>query len=152
MISPELAEKLTAVVPKYVPPSPPSAKPRLPDAEESEHPRNAIIRLPRYLVREPKLPVIKERDMLTATGQRDLALRRHPGLRFGSFGGLNNDFWAHALLEEEYGIERQKEMWDLLSLLGRNGPPPVFTGRPPFATPVPASGPWKGLVVPWERR
>jgi hypothetical protein len=152
-LSAGVAEKLAAVAPKYVPPpAPPPQAEVAPDSREADKPRNGIVRLPSYIVQEEKLPAMKERDMLTPQGRLDLALKRHPGLRVGSFGVFKNDFWAGALLEEELGIERQKEMYSLTSLLPGAGRPPIFTGRPPFATPVAASGPWAGLVVPWERR
>jgi hypothetical protein len=152
-ISAGVAEKLAAVAPKYVAsPAPQPASETTPDAREADKPRNGIVRLPSYIVQEEKLPAMKERDMLTPHGRLDLAYKRHPGLRVGSFGIFNNNVWADALLEEELGIERQKEMYSLMSLLPGAGRPPIFMGRPPFSLPVAASGPSAGLVVPWERR
>lgn len=128
-----------------------SSTPAAPVAQtETDVPRNGIIRLPSYVVREQRLVVPKPRDVLTPQGRLDLALKRHPGLRLGAFSWLNNNTWADALLEEELGIERQKEMFYLTASPGQR--PPVFTGRPPFSLPRAASGPWAGLVVPWERK
>ncbi len=154
-ISDEVARKLAEAAPKFSPAPAAPANPVTPDGEpvERDRPRNGIIRLPRYLVQESRIPVPTERDVLTEKGRLELALKRHPGLRLGAFGPLNNNVWATALLEEEWGIERQQAMFDLLSLLpGKDRPRPIFMGRPPFSTPTAASGPWAGLVVPWERK
>jgi len=150
VISSQVAALLAAATPKYTPPDPAAAK--LVEPEVTDPPRNGIIRLSPYVVRELKLPLPPERDILTAQGRLDRALARHPGLRAGPFASLNN-VWAAAMLEEELGIERQKEMLDLLGLLaGAKSGPPILIGRPPFSTPAPANGPWQGLVVPWERK
>jgi hypothetical protein len=153
-LSPAVAALLTISAPRYSPPpAAPSPSPDVaPDARDTDKPRNGIIRLPSYLVQEEKLPVLKQRDILTPHGRLELALKRHPGLRFGSFGPLNNNVWANALLEEEFGIERSAEMASLLGLTPGKHEPFVIAGRPPFSIPYAASGPWAGLVVPWERR
>lgn len=88
-------------------------------------PRDGVIRLPSYLVREERLPKLKERDMLTPEGKIALAYQRHPGLRAGNFLrflGLSNDGIALAMVEEELAIERRKEFYDLAGLLpGKEG-------------------------------
>ena len=154
VISRQVAGLLAAAAPKYSPPDPAPAKPVETESPETDKPRNGIIRLPPYVVRERKLQELKERDLLTAKGRLDLALQRHPGLRLGSLGPLNNNRWAGAMLEEEFAIERRKEMLDLLSLLpdGPNKPQPFPYWRPWFTTLRPSSGPWGGLVVPWEKK
>jgi hypothetical protein len=153
VVSPAVAGMLAAQTPKFSPPPPISAEAArgAADRREAERPRNGIIRLPSYVVREAKPPVFKERELLTEAGRMDLGFKRHPGLHIGPFSKLNN-VWADAMLEEESGIERQKEMYELLGLAGGGGWAPVFAGRPPFALPVALSGPGGGLVVPWERR
>jgi hypothetical protein len=146
-ISPELAAKLSSSLPFYLARTPlPAAPPAAALAAESiDVPANGIIRLPRLVVQEKRLAPIAERDLLTSRGGSELASKRHPGLKFPG-----NSIWAEALLEEEFAIERQREMYELLGPAG--GRPPIFTGRPPWKLPVHASGPEKGLVVPWERR
>jgi hypothetical protein len=143
---------LAELAPRYTPPpAKATVSPAVEEPHETEKPRNGIIRLPRYLVQETKPPTFKERELLTQRGALDLAYKRHPGLRLGSFGPFKNDVWAKALLDEEWGIERSKEMFELLRFAGAN-PPPEFLGRPAWGLPFAGSGPWAGLVVPWERR
>ncbi len=156
MVAAELSSTVKAmladVTPRYAPPAKTSDAVATEESHETEKPRNGIIRLPRYLVQEAKPPTFKESELYTARGQLGLGYQRHPGLRIGSIGPLNNDAWAKALLEEEWGIERSKEMFELLRFVPGANPGPVFVGRPPFSLPLAGSGPWAGLVVPWERR
>lgn len=144
-ISPELAQKLASVVPPYLArnPAPANANPAATTEEEAA--RNGIFLLPRFEVRDSKLPALHERDMLTEVGRQELARKRNPGL-----GSFRNSAWIQALNEEEFGIQRQREMHELMG--PGKGPPPVFQGRPQWSLPAPASGPYKGLVVPWERK
>jgi len=79
-ISAEAAAALAATAPKYAPPpKPPESKPEaeLPDLREIDKPKNAIIRLPKYIVQEPKPPVFRERDINTAKGLAEIAMRRY---------------------------------------------------------------------------
>ena len=116
-VSPETAAKLAAVAPKFVPPTPAEEKPAA-DLRDTDKPKNGIIRLPAYLVREPKMRELKQRELLTPKGKLDLALKRHPGLRFNPLFFLgSNDGIARAMLEEEDRLERLAEMADLLSLM-----------------------------------
>src|ERR1041384_5012213 len=67
-ISPEVAAQLQGYAPKYTPPPPkPTPKPEDEevDAREVDKPRNGIIRLPKYIVQEPKSPVLNERAAST---------------------------------------------------------------------------------------
>lgn len=78
-ISPEVAAQLSANTPKYAPPAPapkPTPDGELPDMREIDKPRNTIIRLPSYIVREPKPPVLSERAVHTDKGLADIAVRR----------------------------------------------------------------------------
>jgi hypothetical protein len=81
---------------------------------DADVPRNAIIRLPQYDVREDQLPKFRERELLTPKGREDVALRRHPGLRFGPLSFLNVRRGLD-MLEEEDEIDRRREMAELLS-------------------------------------
>jgi hypothetical protein len=80
-------------------------------------PDKDVFRLPAYIVQEPKLPAFKERELLTPKGKIDLALKRHPGLRFGSLPFFSNNGIGLAMLEEEFRLERLHEMADLMTLL-----------------------------------
>jgi hypothetical protein len=148
-ISPEIAAKLSVNAPKFstakVSTSP--AK-ELPDLREIDKPRNRIIRLPRemveprvipqseiplegspgvlqlptYVVRENKIPAFKERELLTPQGKLDLALKRRPGLRIGWLPFFSNAGVALAMLEEDFALERKKEMQDLLGFYRYSDP------------------------------
>jgi hypothetical protein len=79
-ISPEVSAQLQAYAPKYVPPPPkPAPKPEeeAVDARDVDKPRNGIIRLPKYIVQEPKSPVLNERAISTEKGIKDIAVRRY---------------------------------------------------------------------------
>jgi len=147
VISPEVSAMLALSVPKFAP-----APPVPVEAFDADKSRTGIISLPQFFVEEQKLPGFKERDLLTSHGGLDLAIKRRPGLRIGAIGPNKNDFWAKALLEEDTGVERAKEMFELTRFTPGAKPAPFFLGRPLFATPLPAAGPWGGLMVPWERK
>jgi hypothetical protein len=110
-LSPALAAKLTEALPKFTPKSeaPDDASTSAGATPARDIPRNGILRLPNYEVRERRIPEFKERDMLTPKGKVELALKRHPGLRFGPFAFLNIA-WGLAMLEEEHKLERRLEM------------------------------------------
>jgi hypothetical protein len=74
---------LTNAMPKYNPPSktdPAKSGDEEADARDTDKPKNAIIRLPQYVVREPKSPVFTEREDMTQKGLDDLAMKRYLGL------------------------------------------------------------------------
>lgn len=127
-ISPELAAKMAAAVPFYLARTPTAAPPPATASTAAttvapDTPANGIIRLPRVVVQEKKLPAIPEREILTSRAKAELTLKRYPGLRLPG-----NSIWVEAFIEEE------------------------LTGRPPWKLPVHFSGPEQGLVVPWERK
>ncbi|MEO6001624.1 MAG: hypothetical protein ABIZ04_16850 [Opitutus sp.] len=104
-------------LPKFVPAETrtPVADASLPaDLHEIDRPRNAIIRLPQYDVRDDKLPLFRERELLTDQGRIDLALKRHPGLKIGPLMVLNFRRGLDMLAEEQ-AIERGKELGALLA-------------------------------------
>jgi hypothetical protein len=76
--SAELADALTSTMPKYSPPPKPSETEA--DLRDTDKPKNGIIRLPQYVVREPKSPVFTERESLTRQGLNDLAMKRYLGI------------------------------------------------------------------------
>jgi hypothetical protein len=79
-ISSEAAAALAAASPKYTPPPPkPPPKPEeeLVDLREVDKPKNTIVRLPKYIVQEKKPPIFRERDIYTAKGLTELAMRRY---------------------------------------------------------------------------
>ena len=79
-VSNEVAATISAGMPKYnPPPKAPEPKPEeeLPDLRETDKPKNQIIRLPKYIVREPRNPVLRDRDVNTKAGQAALAEHRY---------------------------------------------------------------------------
>jgi hypothetical protein len=78
-ISSEVAASLAAAMPKYNPPKPPPPKPveLPPDLRETDKPKNGIVRLPNYVVRESKSPVFRERDINTQQGLANIAKQRY---------------------------------------------------------------------------
>jgi hypothetical protein len=119
-ISPTVAAQLSAVGPKFDPAvAAAAAKPIEPgtDLREIDKPRNTIIRLPNFEVQEEKLVTLKPRELLTPPERLRAALKKHPGLHFGSLPFLSNNGIALAMQAEEERLERMKEMDDLLSLL-----------------------------------
>lgn len=79
-ISGEVAASLAAAMPKYNPPKPaPPPKPieELPDLRETDKPKNGIVRLPNYVVREAKPPVFRERDINTQQGMANIAMKKY---------------------------------------------------------------------------
>jgi hypothetical protein len=114
LTSPQTSARLSAALPKFSPARPTSATEQneAADSTHPDQPKNAIIRLPRYEVLDRKLPVFRERELLTAKGRVALAYKRHPGLRFGPFSFLNAK-WGLAMLEEEQALERAAELAEL---------------------------------------
>ena len=78
-ISSEVAASLAAAMPKYNPPKPPPPKPveLPPDLRETDKPKNSIVRLPDYVVRESKSPIFRERDINTQQGMANLAMKKY---------------------------------------------------------------------------
>ena len=79
-VSPDVAAQLAASRPKFTtiaPPPPPKPEEETPDLRETDKPKNTIVRLPKYVVQEPRPPVFRERDIHTKEGLANLAMRRY---------------------------------------------------------------------------
>lgn len=114
-ISPEVAAQLAAVAPKFTPP-PPKPTEEEEDLRESDKPRNGIIRLPTYVIRERPI-ILTERAVHTRKGLEDLAVKRYVSEGFRVLNavrlpliGASAEQYAMALYEED---ERLKNMSDL---------------------------------------
>lgn len=126
LISSGVAAALAAHMPKYTPPKPVEKTPEedLPDMRDIDKPKNTIVRLPKFIVREPKPPIFRERDINTKQGLANIAMRRyltetdralnrftlplfHP---FSLLGGTSNEDRALAMYAED---ERLKNMADV---------------------------------------
>lgn len=119
--SADTAAKLTAAVPKFEAPAA-AATPGGPGVAESplahelDKPRNQIIRLPQYVVGEPKVHLpSREMEVLTPKGRVEYALDRRPGLRFGPLAWLNGPI-ALAMLDDDLAAERRHQEAELWSL------------------------------------
>jgi hypothetical protein len=116
-ISTATAARLNAAVPKFIPPAATAPGAPASAARLEDKPKNGIVRLPDYIINEPKAPAFKERELLTGYGHLQLAYKRHPGLHFGSLPILSNNGIAFFMLEEDYRLERKKEMEELSGLI-----------------------------------
>jgi len=117
VVSPEVAAALAAGMPKYNPPKPVEKTEDDIDMREVDKPRNQIIRLPEYVVREERPPVFRERDIHTQKGLRELARMRYlsdTGQALNRFNiplfGMGADAYALMRYEED---ERLKNISDL---------------------------------------
>jgi hypothetical protein len=90
-VSAKVAAALSAGMPKFSPPTPtptPEAEPQ--DLRDIDKPKNEIHRLPKYVVRESRPPIFRDRDLFTLDGMLDLTMKRHAGLQFGNILDLNS--------------------------------------------------------------
>ncbi len=91
-VSSKVAAALSMGMPKFSPPTPtptPAAEPE--DLRDIDKPKNEIHRLPKYVVREARPPIFRDRDLFTMDGMLDLTMKRHAGLIVGNFLGLNSN-------------------------------------------------------------
>ncbi len=72
--SSELSSALVESMPKYNPP-----KPVAPPAEaaEADKPKNGIVRLPKYVVRDRRPQIFTDKDVLTEQGKKDAAMKAY---------------------------------------------------------------------------
>jgi hypothetical protein len=127
-ISGAVAAQLAAAAPKYTPP-PPKPEPKVeeeePDMRDVDKPRNGIIRLPKYVVREPKPAVLNERAVNTAQGLKEIAMRRYftdAGLALNRFQiplfaslsteGNSNEARAMEMYREDERLQNMADMKD----------------------------------------
>ncbi len=113
-ISNSLAASLADSMPKYNPP--PKPKPEEEndqdvDLRDIDKPRNQIIRLPKYVVQEPKPPVFRERDLHSLQSRTSLAMQRYAGLNLGPFSRLNRPI-ALAMYQEQERVDNMADLED----------------------------------------
>ncbi len=106
-VSSKIAADLASGMPKFSAPSP-TPTPVI-DTSDIDRPRNQIPRLPKYIVRESRPPVFRNRDLFTNEGLIDLSFKNHPGLLFGNLLGLNGPVAYQMYLDEQ----RKSDMDDL---------------------------------------
>ena len=122
VMSDEVAATLASGMPKYNPPKPVAPKPEeeQPDLREIDKPKNTIIRLPKYVVKEPKPPVFREIDLRSKSQQADIALRTHAGLKIGNIGGLNDPV-ALMMYQEQDRLNNMSDLSDEAKTAKRAG-------------------------------
>lgn len=87
-ISGDVATMLAHSMPKFTPPPPPPPPPtaaelakkaeeEAADLRETDKPKNAIVRLEKYVVQEKRPPIFTEREIYTKKGLTALAMRRY---------------------------------------------------------------------------
>lgn len=109
-VSNEVAAALAAVMPKYEPPKPAPAKAEddeeLPDLRETDKPRNKIVRLPEYVVREKKPPVFNESEL---RNKDNFAKQRYSGLNLSP----GNTTVGREMLWEDERLQNKATFTDL---------------------------------------
>jgi hypothetical protein len=101
-ISDNLASALAESMPKYNPPKPVEETPEDDiDLRDVDKPKNHIIRLPKYIVRDPKPPVFRESDLYSSKSLAERAMRRYAGLNLGPFSNLNQKTALDMYREDE---------------------------------------------------
>ncbi len=122
-VSPGVAAALALGMPRYSPPKPtPTPPPQPVDLRDVDKPRNEIKRLPKYIVRESRPPVFRDRDLFTAAGLADLSLKNHPGLHFGNFLGLNSAT-AYQMYLDDQRLENMSDLADTARAMSAGGDP-----------------------------
>ncbi len=90
------------------------------DLRDEDKPRNGIIRLPDYVVREKRPPVFKEKDLSTTDRKTDLGMKRYAGLNFGPFANLNRPI-ALAMYQEQERLDNMSDLADEAQTARRSG-------------------------------
>lgn len=128
-ISNNLASALAASMPKYNPPPKPKPEDEDVDLREVDKPRNGIIRLPKYTVRDRKPPVFRERDIYTKGGLADLARRRYLTPTYRMLNSLYVPFFtasptdqAMAMYAEDERLNNMAELEDNARTVSRSDP------------------------------
>lgn len=119
-VSSDVAAALAAAAPKYeaLPPKPePKPEAEQVDLREVDKPKNTIVRLPTYMVREQKPPVFRERDIYTKKGLEEIAMRRYISDADRALNGFALPFIGASLQARAMAMyqedERLRNMTDL---------------------------------------
>jgi hypothetical protein len=125
-VSPGVAAALSAGMPKFSPPTPsPTPTPEIKDMADIDKPKNGIVRLPTYVVRDSRPPIFRNRDLYTNTALIELTLKKHPGLLFGNFLGLNARAEpgspAYQMLLDDQRQEGMADLFDTAHAMAQGG-------------------------------
>ena len=139
----------------FNPPQPPKKNPEPEpaiDPNDADQPANEIIRLPSYIVREPRPPVIRERDIYSKKGLGELAVNRYFSETAKAlnkytlpFVGMGSESYAMMMLEEDERLKNLDDAKQKISLLRETDPAAAeqlkrevdqtFIRRTPFSEP-----------------
>jgi hypothetical protein len=90
-----------------------------------DKPKNGIIRLPTYVVRDSRPPIFRNRDLYTNAALIDLTMKKHPGLLFGNFMGLNSAAVpgspAYQMLLDDQRQESMADLFDTAHAMAQGG-------------------------------
>ncbi len=117
-VSSRIAADLASGMPKFGAPAP-TPTPVI-DTSDLDRPRNQIPRLPKYVVRESRPPVFRNRDLFTNEGLIDLSFKSHPGLIFGNLLGLNGPL-AYQMYLDEQRLSDMHDLSDTAHAMDRGG-------------------------------
>jgi hypothetical protein len=125
-VSAGVAAALSDGAPRYSPPTPaPSPTPVPADVTDIDKPKNGIVRLPSYVVRESRPPIFRDRDLFTAQGMLDLTMKRHGGLLFGDFLGLNSNNKpgspAYQMMVDDERKDNMDDLFDTAHAMAQGG-------------------------------
>jgi len=108
-----VASFLSDGAPKYNPPpkEPEKSEEDQPDLRETDKPKNRIVRLPKYVVKEPPPPVFSDHELRSREERTRLAMTQNFGLHMGNMGGLNEPI-ALFMYEEQQRLRDQAQLKD----------------------------------------
>ena len=72
--SSELSGALMSSMPKYSPPKPEAPKPEAPAADQ---PKNGVVRLPKYVVRDAPPPIFTKKGIMTDAERKEAAMKQY---------------------------------------------------------------------------
>jgi hypothetical protein len=120
-VSAKVAADIGSNMPKYAPPTPAPVVPAdAPDTRDTDKPKNQIPRLPKYVVRESRPPVFRNRDLYTSEGLVNLSFKSHPGLHFGNILGLNSAA-ALEMYQDQQRLDAMGDLADEAHAMARGG-------------------------------
>jgi hypothetical protein len=90
------------------------------DLRDVDKPKNQIPRLPKYVVRESRPLVFRNRDLYTTEGLVNLSFKNHPGLGFGNLFGLNSKI-AYDMYMDEQRQANIDDLTDTAQAMARGG-------------------------------
>jgi hypothetical protein len=125
-VSAGVAAALSDGGPRYSPPTPaPSPTPEPADVKDIDKPKNGIVRLPSYVVRESRPPIFRDRDLFTARGMLDLTMKRHAGLMLGDIFGLNSENKpgspAYQMMVDDERRDNMEDLFDTAHAMAQGG-------------------------------